>query len=251
MRKFVTTTALVLLAACAAMAAGPDRMLESLQPEGYVNDFAGVMQAADRTALTRILTELEQKTGAQTAVVTVTSLDGGQIDDFASRLFERWGIGQRGKDNGLLLIASIEDRKVRIETGYGLEGVLTDAAAGRLLDQYVIPAFRRGDYSRGLRDGAMALAAVAASDAGVALTGVPDQTRYARSIRSDGGGGGILQFVVFLIFMVAVIRHPWLLLLFLSGGRGGGFSAGGGFGGGGFGGFGGGLSGGGGASRGW
>jgi len=250
MRRFFITV-LVLLAGFLPVRADTDRLLNSLKPAGYVSDFANVMNSSDRAAVESTLAELEQKTGAQVAVVTLKSLEGGQIDDFANRLFARWGIGKKGKDNGLLLIAAIEDRKVRIETGYGFEGVLPDAAAGRLIDQYVRPAFRNGDYSGGLRSGAVALASVAASAAGVELTGVRNQERYSGSQSQDRKGGGLIQLIFFIIIIFAVIRHPWLLLLFMGGGGG---RSGGGFGGGssgGFGGFGGGMSGGGGASRGW
>lgn len=229
-----------------------DALLTSLRPSGHVNDFAGVMNAPDRSATESLLTELEQKTGAQIAVVSLKSLDGGQIDDFATRLFERWGIGQKGKDNGILLLVSIGDRKVRIETGYGLEGALPDAAAGRIIREVIAPAFRQGDYSGGLRSAATVLAATVAEEYGAQLAGLPQQTRYAVTQR-DRRGGGVFQMIFMIIMVAAVIRHPWLLIFFLGSGRGGSYRGGGGFsgGGGGFGGFGGGMSGGGGASGGW
>lgn len=245
MRKFFTLLLLFFLADGLAAYAGSDGLILSLKPVGHVNDFAGVMSAEDHSATERLLIELENKTGVQVAVVSLKSMEGGQIDDFATRLFERWGVGQKGKDNGMLLLAAIEDRKVRVEVGYGLEGVLSDAATGRLIDQYIVPSFRTGDYSGGLRRGAEALASVAASSLGVELTGVasPDQDTQSSNTRR----GGIFQVILFVIVMFAVIRHPWLLLFLLSNG-GGSSRGGGGFGGGGFG---GGMSGGGGASRGW
>lgn len=247
MRRYFLTIYFSIFAGLLPVQADSDSFLQRLRPTGHVNDFASVMRSADRDATEGILTELEQKSGAQVAIVTLKSLDGGSIDDFSTRLFERWKIGQKGKDNGLLLVAAMDERKVRIETGYGFESVLPDAATGRLMDQYIVPAFRKGDYSGGLRSGAVALAAVAASAAGVELTGVPDQIRYTRAAQGHRGGG-ILQIIILIILVIAVIRHPWLLLFMLSSGGG---SRGGGFGGGGFGGFGGGMSGGGGASRGW
>lgn len=255
MRKLFITV-LVLLAGILPVQADTDRLLNSLKPAGYVSDFAGVMQPADRAVVERTLTELEQKTGAQIAVVTLKSLDGGQIDDFAVRLFERWKIGQKGKDNGLLLIAAIDDRKMRIETGYGFEGVLPDVAAGRLLDQKVRPAFRAGDYSGGLRQGAEALAAVAASAAGVELTGISNQNTNKPHSKNLSDIFGLILFIIFIVGPMYPILFPppggprgrsgggWI---------GGGYG-GGGFGGsrgGGFGGFSGGCSGGGGASGGW
>ena len=247
----VLFTALLLLPVVAASAAQVDALLESLEPSGYVNDFAGVMGAQDGP-VEALLAELGQKTGAEVAVVTVASLEGGDINDFATRLFERWGIGQADEDNGVLLIASIGDRRVWVEVGYGLEGVINDALAGRILDQAVIPYFARDEYSSGLAAGAATIAGLIAEEAGVELTGAP-----AVQVRPPGGGGsplgGLLGLLFLLLLLPLLWRNPWLLLLLMSGGRGG-FGGGGGFGrggGGGFGGFGGGMSGGGGAGRSW
>lgn len=233
------------LVACMALArADTDSLLASLHPQGYVSDFAGVMRPADREATEKLLSGLERAGGPQVAVVTVKSLNGGQVDDFATRLFERWGIGRKGKDDGILLLAAIEDRKVRIETGYGVEGYLPDATSGRLLDQYVLPAFRFGDFSGGLRSGAKALASAAAKATGVEGIAGPDPEASSPPVRM---GWGSILFMIVLILVL--IRYPWLFLLLLQ--SGGSSRSGGGFGGGGFGGFGGGMSGGGGASRGW
>lgn len=225
-----------------------DALLKSLIPSGHVNDFAGVMNPSGRAAMESLLTELEQKTGAQVAVVTLKSLDGGQIADFSNRLFERWGIGQKGKDNGILLLGATGEgrgNRLRIEVGYGLEGVIPDAAAGRILDTYVLPEWNQGQYGTALAAGAAELARRIAEDKGVTLSSNPEPLRYHTEKQNDGGG--ILQIIVFIVMIIIVIRHPWLLLLM--GGGGGGYRGGGGFGGGGFGGFGGGMSGGGGASR--
>jgi uncharacterized protein len=233
------------LVVCLVLArADTDSLLASLRPQGYVSDFAGVMSPADREATERLLTDLERSAGNQIAVVTVKSLDGGQIDDFATRLFERWGIGHKGRNDGILLLAAIEERKIRIEVGYGMEGHLPDAAAGRLIDQHVLPAFRLGDPSGGLRAGALALADVAAQAAGVEWSARSSPAAPPPPAHIGWG------HVVFLILVILVlIRYPWLFLLLLQ--SSGSSRGGGGFGGGGFGGFGGGLSGGGGASRGW
>src|SRR5437773_11987720 len=113
--------------ACLALAAAQaqeelptDRLLRSLQPTADVNDFAGVLNAAQRDALEERCKALREKTGAQLAVVTLKSLEGGQIDDFAVKLFKQWGIGQKDQKNGILLVVAISDRKARIEVGYGL-----------------------------------------------------------------------------------------------------------------------------------
>jgi uncharacterized protein len=248
---------LVLLWQTSQAMANPDRLLDRLERErrpGYAFDFANAMSAQERQAIENVLLELEQRTGAQVKVVALASLEGGQIEDMANRLFERWGIGRKGRDNGVLLLAAMKERRVRIEVGYGLEGALPDARAGRILDQSVLPAFRRGQSGAGLVAGAQAIADVIAENAGLQLgarsrTGVEEP---APSSRASEGVHPILGLLFVIAFIYMAFRHPILLLLLLGGGRSrGGRSFGGGFGGGGFGGFGGGSSGGGGASRGW
>jgi uncharacterized protein len=127
-----------------------DRLLRSLQPTADVNDFAGILKPSERDALEQRCKELREKTGAQLAVVTLKSLEGGQVDDFAVKLFQRWGIGDKDKKNGLLLLVAIQDRKARIEVGYGLEPILPDALAGRILNEQLFPAFRQQRYADGL-----------------------------------------------------------------------------------------------------
>jgi uncharacterized protein len=261
----VPVAALAALAAAAPVRAQGDRLLDRLVAErrdGFVFDFAGVMAAGDVTNTTALLNELEAKTSAQVKVVTLRSLEGGQIEDFANRLFERWGIGQKGKDNGALFLVAMEERKMRIEVGYGLEPVLPDAATGRLLDEHVVPHFRAGNPSAGLAAGAAAIAAAVAKAQGAALDAAPPPPPPAAAPVPHAGS--VFTCVVvgcfFVLFIVLAIRNSL---------RGGGSSSGrpfrssGGFGGGSFrsggssgggfsgGGFGGGSSGGGGASRGW
>ncbi|HXK62414.1 MAG TPA: TPM domain-containing protein [Acidobacteriota bacterium] len=230
-------------------------LYERLNPTGFVNDFAGVFPPNQRSELESFLAEVERKTTSQIAVVTISSLEDNEIRDFANRLFERWGIGRRDQDNGLLMIAAIQDRQVWIEVGYGLEPIIPDARAGRILDQYVIPSFRQGDYAGGLSAGARAIAQIIAQEAGVQIDGAPVRGSPSREV--EGGGIGCLGYILIGILILVFIRHPFLFLLLLQilgggggGSRRGGFG-GGGFGGGGFGGFGGGSSGGGGAGRSW
>jgi uncharacterized protein len=138
-------------AARGAVAAIPsDQLLASLKPSGHVNDFAALLTSVEREALESRLRKLQQDTGAEVAVVTLKSLEGGQIEDFTNKLFSRWRIGKKGQDNGLLLLAAIEDRKAWLEVGYGLEPILPDSLAGRILDQNLFPAFRGGRYADGL-----------------------------------------------------------------------------------------------------
>jgi uncharacterized protein len=137
--------------AVSAWAAIPaDALLERLKPDGFVNDFAGILSPAQRQAMEQSVRDLQQKTGVQVAVVTLQSLEGGQIDDFAAKLFRRWGVGQKDKSNGVLVLVALKDRKARIEVGYGLEPILPDALAGRVLDEELFPAFRQGRHAEGL-----------------------------------------------------------------------------------------------------
>ena len=128
-----------------------DQLLKSLRPSADVNDYANILTGEQTKLLEARCKELRAKSGAQLAVVTVKSLDGGQIDDFANKLFAQWGIGEKGKNNGLLLIVAMEDRKARVEVGYGLEPVLPDALAGRVLNQNLFPAFKQKQYFEGLQ----------------------------------------------------------------------------------------------------
>jgi len=133
-----------------AAAIPTDELLKSLKPSGDVNDFAGILSPAEKATLEARCRQLREKTGAQLAVVTLKSLEGGQIDDFANKLFAQWGIGQKDKKNGLLLIVAMEDRKFRIEVGYGLEPIIPDMLAGRILDHELRPRFRQAKFGEGL-----------------------------------------------------------------------------------------------------
>ncbi|OGS45282.1 MAG: hypothetical protein A2539_08645 [Elusimicrobia bacterium RIFOXYD2_FULL_34_15] len=217
------------------------------KPTGWVVDNAGIIDTQSSQQMSATIQELEQKTGAEIAVVTVKNLGNDSIENFSVNLFKKWGIGKKGKDNGVLLVSSIDDRKVKIEVGYGLEGILPDGLCGEILDKYVIPSFKEGAYGKGLAKGVLAIASVIAKDAGVELTG--GKIDVKKDIKASPLGI-FLQFLVLIIIIFIFIRHPFLFLLFMGMSGGGRGSSGRGFGGG-FGGFGGGMSGGGGASRGW
>lgn len=218
------------------------------QPKGWVSDFAKVIDEQTKQQIEKIITELEQKTSTEIAVISIETTGDYTIEEFATRLFEKWGIGKKGKDNGVLLVASIKDKKVKIEVGYGLEGILPDGLCGEILDKYVLPYFKNGDYSKGFLYGTAAIAKVIAKDAGVELTG---EIYQDIKLKNEIDLLEVLVQILFLIIVFIIIfRYPFLVFWLLgSGGFSGGFGRGG-FGGG-FGGFGGGLSGGGGASRSW
>ncbi|MEE9367696.1 MAG: TPM domain-containing protein [Pontiella sp.] len=253
MKTIFTALGMLMLAFSAGAS---DKLLNSLQPRyGFaVNDFANVIPAAQERKIESIIDELEQKTGAEIAVVTVPSLDGGEIDDFTNRLFGKWGIGQKGKDNGLMFLAAMQDRKMRIEVGYGLEGAIPDSKAGRIRRDVITPYFKSGNPGEGILAGVAILSQEIAKEYNVELTGTATQYRYNSASQNRGEGrkrNPILTILFGLCFVIFAIRHPHLALLLLMSSGGGRSSGGGGFGGGGGGGFGGGMSGGGGSSGGW
>jgi uncharacterized protein len=249
--------------ACAATIAVP-------KPQGYVTDLAGVIDAGTRTKLTNLIQELKDKTGAEIAVVTVRTTQPETAFDYAMAIAEQWKPGAKGKDNGVVFLVAVDDRELQILTGYGVEGALPDGKVGAIRDQLVVPAFRRGDYARGIADATTELAATIAADAGVQLTGAP-APRIAQRRRGGGGGEALAIGLLVLLFIVAEMvqrarggrslrsrrrRGGFGAPIIFGGGLGrGGFGRGGGFGGGfgngGFGGFGGGGFGGGGAGGKW
>ena len=142
----------VVLCGRAALAIPSDDLLNSLTPTADVNDFAHLLSPAENESLEARCRELRAKTGAQLTVVTLQSLRGGEIEDFANKLFARWKVGQRGKDNGLLLLVAMDERQSRLEVGYGLEPIIPDVLAGRILDHKLRPKFRQQQYAAGLAD---------------------------------------------------------------------------------------------------
>jgi uncharacterized protein len=227
---------------------------------GRVNDHAQILAAATREQLTRKLAAYEQSTGHQLALLTIPTLDGDPIEDFSIRVVEAWKLGKKDRDDGILLLVVSGDRKVRIEVGYGLEGDLPDAAAGRIIREVVAPHFRRGDYDTGI---SAAVDAILASTGGEALavgdTAVTkgQQRAVPRTKTAPVGVFGWIGWLLSTLFKLAffgvfVVIVIVLVIINLLGGGGrsrGLFVGGGGFGsgGGGFGGGGGGFGGGGGS----
>ena len=126
---------------------------------GRITDDAELLDAATRQQMTELLAAHERKTGNQVAVLTIASLEGEKLEEFANRVYNTWGLGQKGKDNGVLLLIAPAERKLRIEVGYGLEGDLTDVEASRIIRNVITPAFKQGDFNRGVGDGLRAIVA--------------------------------------------------------------------------------------------
>ncbi len=122
----------------------------SLSPVGMVNDYAGILSPEEKTSLEDISRQMEQKTSAEVVIVLVKSLEGRNLEEYAQEIFNTWGIGKKGKDNGVLILVSLTERKIRIEVGYGLEEVLTDGRCGSIIRNIMAPNFRKGDYFQGL-----------------------------------------------------------------------------------------------------
>jgi uncharacterized protein len=130
------------------------------KPAGRVNDFANVIDSAVEAEIDHRLDLLEQQTASEIAVATVMSLDGMSVDEYANRLFKEWGVGQAKEDNGVLVLVAPNEREMRIEVGYGLEGVLPDGLAGQVIRERFTPKFGENDYSGGIRDGVVRLAEI-------------------------------------------------------------------------------------------
>ncbi len=227
------------------------------QPPGRVVDLAGVIDSRTEERLAGLLLDLEQKTTVQMVILTVDSLDGEDINTFSLRVAEQWQLGQKGKDNGLLLSVAVKDRKYRFEVGYGLEEILPDSLVGTIGRQALVPWFRQGRYGQGILVATGEVIRVLAKHYGVSITGLPQQ-RMRRS-RKNSADGLIFILLTLAFFLVVGWRRrrgggnrgrPGTGMIFFPGG---GWGGGGGFSGGGFGGFsgGGGGFGGGGASGGW
>lgn len=231
------------------------------QHQGYVTDNADVLSPQAEQLLTAISRELDTKTKAQIAVVTVPSLDGTPIENAALQTARQWGVGDKKAGNtGLLILLALQDRRVRTEIGYGIEGIITDGTSGEIQDTYMVPYFREGNYEQGLVQGTAAYASLIARDAGVTLASLSGETAAAleqpptQEEDDDGSALWPVLLILFFWFLLSIIGSRRRGGFFFGGPSiGGGFSGGsGGFGGGGgFGGFGGGGFGGGGSSRGW
>jgi uncharacterized protein len=261
--------AVCLLALCFVGAAAHAQKLDQLKPQGYVDDFAGILSPSGKAQLTALCAEVEQKTHAQIAVVTLKSLDGQPIEDFTVALATRWGVGPKQSARGVMILFAIDDRQNRVEVGYGLEPILPDGKVGGFTRE-AAPYFRNQDYDSGILLITRRVADVIAADSGVTLTGVsPAQVRSAPPQNSGWSIGEILLLLFFIYLIYSLIRKSgsgggsgrggsgwWIGPMIggsMGGGRGGwgGGGFGGGGGGGGFGGFGGGSFGGGGATGSW
>ena len=170
----------------------------------YVVDTAGIVSAEDRAQIEKIGEELREKTKAEIVVVTVATLDGTDIESYANELFRSWGIGDAKQSNGVLLLIAKDDRKFRIEVGYGLEGEITDGRAGEILDK-MTPYFRGGKYSEGILDAYQKLAAYAYHAAGVTPGADVSETLEETSANEEEEPSILMNVFIFFLAIVGMI----------------------------------------------
>ncbi len=225
------------------------------KPTGYVNDFANILSYSAKDNLTRLITELERKSSAEISVVTVDSIGALTIEEYAVDLFKEWGIGKKDKDNGILILVAMQERKIRIEVGYGLEGVITDGTAGEIIKQKMTPAFKAGDFEKGIFNATLTVANLIANNANIQLTyldALPSEDYKLAEERQTTHNARLIGNLLFIFFIILIFGARFFIFPFLFLGGSGFWDRGnGGFSGGSFGGFGGGSSGGGGASGSW
>jgi uncharacterized protein len=232
---------------------------------GPVNDRAGILRASEKNELALFLHSVNNQTKVQIALLTIPSLEGESLEDYSIRVVDSWKLGQKETDKGVLLLIALEERKIRIEVGYGLEEKLTDAKCGLIIRNILAPAFQSGHYGEGIIEAVKTISGIATDNATI----ISDKIQSTSQELSQNGSG--IFSLIFLLIFLSIITGGlgrrgrggcssnlgilyWLSLLFGGGGRGGrggGFGGSSGFGGGG--GFkgGGGGFGGGGASGGW
>jgi uncharacterized protein len=189
--------AIVILALSAAAVLAQSTSFPALT--GRVIDEANVLDAAQRAALERKLKAHEDKTSDQVVVATVRSLAGTSVEDYANRLYRHWQLGQKDRNNGVLLLVAPNERKVRIEVGYGLEGALTDALSKVIITAAIAPRFKAGDFAGGLDAGADAIISI--------LTGDAEEWQRRAKVRSDETHAldPLVALVIFLALFVIVV----------------------------------------------
>lgn len=178
--------------------AAPAAALEVPFLSGRVNDHAALLSEASRQSLETALKDFEARTGHQAAVLTIPSLEGAPLEDFALKVSRTWALGRKGQNDGILFLISRDDRKLRIEVGHGMEGTIPDALAGRIIQDVVVPLFRSGDYDGGIAAGVNAIIAAAEG------TYAPPP-RASSSGRNDFADMGILEKLMMSAFVLGIL----------------------------------------------
>lgn len=174
------------------------------KPNKLVNDYTNTLSAAEISALEQKLVAFDDSTSTQIAVVLINSLEGYDIADYSTQLFQKWGIGEQNKNNGVLILASLGDRKIWITTGYGVEGALPDAIAKRIIENEIKPYFRQGNYYQGFDAG---------TDAIISYTKGEYKNDKKQQARGRSGNGAFIVLIIIIIILIVISKR---------GGRGGG-----------------------------
>jgi uncharacterized protein len=189
-------------------------------PTARVHDFANLLSAEERASLEDLATAVERQTTAQLAVVTVASLRGQTVDAYAHELFNEWGIGRKGVNNGVLLLVALTERRMRIEVGYGLEPLLTDSLCGKIRDQAIIPRFKSNDYAGGIIAGTQRIAAVLRSDPAAARGDPNSGPILARRKRQDAlwatGAAGVAALGLLVLGILIAFRRLYSTTAFFT-----------------------------------
>lgn len=191
--KYVFALALLLIAGTALGYTKPGN------PTGFVNDYTGTLTAEQKQSLETKLSALKTQTGSEVAVVIIPDLGGDYIENYAVKLFKDWGIGRKDKDDGLLLLIALNDRQMRIEVGYGLEGVLTDLESSQIINNVLKPAFQKNDFYGGINE---AVGIISAKIAGESVS-IPETNK-----QSDFDWGNVIYFIlIFFMFLSSVLSR--------------------------------------------
>ena len=201
-------------------------------PIGFVSDYADILLGGDKYAIEELGTEAKQKSGAEVALLTVKTIEPyASIEEYANAVFNKWGIGEKGKDNGVLIVLSTNERLLRIEVGYGLEGAITDGNAGFIMDKFMIPYFKHNDFATGLVEGYKAVMVLVAKEYNFEISGFSDR-EY--SIEEEAGKTPLILKILgllFFLFFFGSFGGIWLLVILsffgaFRKGFGGGFDGG-------------------------
>jgi uncharacterized protein len=227
-------------------AAVAEKAADLPKPTGYVSDFAGVIDADSKQKMEDLSRQVYEKVHATIEIVTIKTLEDSSIEDFATALEDKWKVGAKGADKGLIMLFAVDEHKRRIEVGYGLEGILPDAKTGDI-GRSMVPLLKESQYGPAILGGQQQIASVIAADAGVTLDGPVQHTYHREAVRKRGGGPGLIGILLIFFALIFIFGRrgggggsgggglPWFLLgTFLGSRRGGdsGFRGGGGFGGG-------------------
>ena len=221
--------------------------------KGRINDYAGVLINNEEAKLEQILAEAESKTSSQVVLLTIPSLEGENLEDFSMRVVETWQIGQKEFDNGVLLLIAMKEKEIRIEVGYGLESILTDAKSGYIIRNFIVPKFKKNNFFQGITSGLAVITGIISEEFVITDEELAKYNKLEKQGRKTQIPVGLIVFIFMMLFGgLGRRRRGGLLPLIFLGSALGGRSSRSGFGGG-FGGFsgGGGSFGGGGASGGW